>query len=232
MLKILTLQLNPSLGLEDSFQIKDEVLSEVSLSVVIIALNEEKSLGRCLKGLPKGAEIIVLDSGSSDRTLDIAKEHGAAVYFRAFDDYAAQKNAAISYASGKWILSLDADEVIDQRLRSAMELILRTENPPYAAYKIKRSLVYMGKKLRFGKVRDYPIRFFQKGKAKFLGEIHEKLDVDGRIDLLDGEISHYSYDNLDDYFHRFNVYTKKNCSKPFCKEKECKSSYPLHETFS
>jgi glycosyltransferase involved in cell wall biosynthesis len=187
------------------------VTNDIPLSIVIIAFNEEKRLEQCLSHLVHGAEIIVLDSGSSDRTVEIAKKHGALVYDRTFDNFAAQKNAAVAHATRKWVLSLDADEVMGEDLRGAVqEVILMPENETsYTAYKIKRSLVYMGKKLRFGKAQDYPIRLFQRQKAQFVGEIHEKLDVQGKIGLLKGGLLHYSYENLDDYFNRFNLYTKK-----------------------
>jgi len=203
------------------------VVKNIPLSIVIIAFNEEKGLEACLSQLIPGAELILLDSGSTDKTVEIAKKYGARVYERAFDNYAAQKNAAVTYASNDWVLSLDADEVMGEDLRRNIELLLRNpEKTEYAAYKIRRSLVYMGKKLRFGKAQDYPIRLFQKSKARFVGEIHEKIEVQGKIGFLKGELLHYSYENLDDYFRRFNLYTKKIAENHFSKNKSV--FLPLH----
>ncbi len=193
--------------------------SQIPLSIVIITLNEESHVRHCLEALIPGAEVIVLDSGSVDRTVELAKQHGASVFFRKFDNYAAQKNAALAYATRKWILSLDADEIMDSVLReNLLSLIMQSET--HAAYKIQRSLVYMGQKLRFGKTHDYPIRLMQNGKAKFAGDIHEKLDVQGTIGFLKGELLHYSYENLDDYFNRFNEYTKKIAQNHYKNKKQ------------
>ena len=82
----------------------------LNLSVVIITLNEQENLKRCLSSLPKGCEIIVVDSGSTDKTIDVATSFGAKIYERAFDDFASQKNFAISKAKRSWVLSIDADD--------------------------------------------------------------------------------------------------------------------------
>lgn len=189
-------------------------MENIALSVVIISFNEEERILRCLESLPEGVEVIVLDSHSKDKTAAIAKEWGAQVYTRVFDNYADQKNAAIAYASRPWILSLDADEVLEDTLKEEILSILSSASPK-AAYRLPRSLVYMGKKLRFSKGRDYPIRLFQKDKANFVGEIHERLDVKGEVGRLRGELLHFSYKNLDEYFERFNTYTRKIAEQHF-----------------
>ena len=184
--------------------------TEIPLSVVIISFNEEKNLERTLKALPKGAELVILDSGSTDRTLEIAKQFQAKIQIRAFDNYSAQKNAAMALASRKWILSLDADEELTAELRDSIQnAVTHKESEAFAAFRVNRALIYMGKKLRFGKASDQPIRLFQSGKASFIGDIHEKIQVPGKIGSLKGDLLHYSYENLDDYFKRFNLYTKK-----------------------
>ena len=203
-------------------------MDEIPLSVVLITLNEEKTLERCLRELPSGVELIVLDSGSKDRTVQIAESYGAAIFYRNFDNYSAQKNAAISFASRQWILSLDADEVLSEALRSSLLETLKQEDAfqKFTAFKVRRVLVYMGKKLRFGKARDLPLRLFRKDQARFHGAIHEKLAVQGKIGCLKGELLHYSYENLDDYFARFNLYTRRIAQNHFEKKKSI--FLPLH----
>lgn len=191
---------------EQGFRVHDEI----SLSIVIITLNEERALPRCLESLPKGAEIVILDSGSTDNTVLLAKKYGASVYFREFDNYANQKNAALKHANRQWILSLDADEVLDEKIKRALQIGINSGGKKkYDAYQIQRTLVYMGKKLKFGKARDFPVRLFRKNEALFEGAIHEKIKTKGRLGCLDGEVLHYSYDNLNDYFARFNRYTDR-----------------------
>ncbi len=195
-------------------------MSQVPLSVVVITLNEEKTLERCLQHLPSGVELVVLDSGSTDQTVSIAKRFGAVVYERLFDNYAAQKNAAIAFASRAWILSLDADEVLTLELQnSILKIVQEEKSKKYLAYTVSRSLVYMGQRLRFGKTQDHPIRLFQRGKTQFEGAIHEKLIVNAAVGSLDGDLLHYSYQNLDDYFARFNSYTKRIALNHFQKKK-------------
>lgn len=186
---------------------KSELLD---LSVVIIAYNEEANLERCLKSLPKGIELIVLDSNSTDRTQAIALAYGAQVHQRDFTNFAEQKNAALSFAQRKWILALDADEEIDPTMLEEILTQIRAERGLQRAFRLRRRLVFMGRKMRFGKTEDHPLRLFPRGKALYQGAIHEQLQVDAGIEILDlrrGTLWHYSYRDLSDYFQRFNRYT-------------------------
>lgn len=179
------------------------------LSIVIIAFNEEQRLAACLASLPKPCEIIVLDSGSQDQTLEIARSFGALCFQRTFDDYASQKNAAVSKATGDWIFSIDADEVMSPALRQEIEdFLFNRAKPRLNAYSVTRTLVFLGKPLRFGKTRDHPVRFFRRGGGSFKGEIHERVVIEeGAVGTLGGTLLHSSYKDLSDYFSRFNRYT-------------------------
>jgi glycosyltransferase involved in cell wall biosynthesis len=180
----------------------------IDLTVAIITLNEEESLPRCLRSLPPGCEIIVLDSGSKDRTVDIAKEFKARVETRAFDHYAAQKNAALDLATRGWVFSIDADEECDQQLRDALNTAIGSSN--HAGFKVKRRLHFLGRRMRFGKTTDCPLRLIKRQAGSFKSEIHETLTLDqGSAGCLEGELTHYSYANITDYFVRFNNYTSK-----------------------
>ncbi|MEN9834614.1 MAG: hypothetical protein RL011_807 [Pseudomonadota bacterium] len=182
--------------------------SAPQLSVVLITLNEEARLADCLRSLPSGCEIIVLDSASTDRTVSIARDYGARVETRDFDDFSGQKNAAIALASRPWVLSLDADEVLTLDLQAAIARI--TSGPEVAAaFRLTRRLVFQGRRLRFGKAVDHPIRLFKRGSGQFVSAIHERLEINGPIESLHGEVLHYSYADLTDYFNRFNRYTSR-----------------------
>lgn len=190
----------------------------MDLSVIIITLNEEKNLSRCLASLPEGCEIIVMDSLSSDATQTIARKAGAKVYEREFDNYAEQKNAALKLANRNWVLSIDADEKLSPGLMERISRLCQTaresSNERVAAYRLRRELVFLGQKMRFGKTVDYPIRLFRKNRARFIGDIHERLEVKGAITRLrSGTITHYSYDDLSDYFEKFNDYTSRIAEK-------------------
>ena len=189
------------------------------LSAVIITLNEEKNLPLCLRSLPRGAEIVVLDSGSSDRTREIAAEFGARVETRAFTDYADQKNAAIALASRTWILSVDADECLDDELRRAvLEVSSRGSRVRENGFRVKRHLIFLGRRLRFGRSTDRPLRLFKRGRGRFESRIHEKVVLDaGPTGLLAGRLAHDSYASMSDYFHTFNIYTSRVAENRFAK---------------
>jgi glycosyltransferase involved in cell wall biosynthesis len=180
------------------------------LSVVLITLNEEARILACLESLPAGAEIIVLDSGSIDRTRELASAFGARVEVRAFDNYASQKNAAVALASRPWVFSIDADEVVGPELAASLAEVTASAATPVVAYRVRRRLVFMGRPLRFGKAIDRPARLFRRGLGHFESAIHERLEVTGGSSgSLSGELLHYSYADLSDYFRRFNLYTSR-----------------------
>lgn len=190
-------------------------IEHLDLSVVLITLNEEANLARCLESVPAGAELIVIDSNSVDKTADLAANYGAKVYSRVFDDYASQKNFALEKASRSWILSLDADEELDEGLRDQIRNLVVGSNIG-VAYRLRRRLVFMGKRMRFGRTTDYPVRLFRKGEASFRGAIHEKLVMSEGVRvkrLCSGNLLHYSYTNLEDYFSKFNNYTSRVASR-------------------
>lgn len=179
----------------------------VDLSVVIIAYNEESNIERCLKSLPASAEIIVLDSQSQDRTAEIAHAYGARVEQRAFSNFAEQKNAALAFAQRSWILAIDADEELSPELRDKIPSLLQDSSA--FAYRLDRRLVFMGRRMHFGKTRDRPLRLFRRGSGQYQGAIHEEFILkSGEVRFLRGAVLwHYSYKNLSDYFQRFNRYT-------------------------
>lgn len=179
----------------------------LDLSVVIIAYNEESNIERCLKSLPAGADVVVLDSQSQDRTADIARALGARVSQRPFTNFAEQKNAALSLAQRGWILTIDADEELSPELRGEIPTLIQTSGA--LAYRLDRRLVFMGRRMHFGKTRDRPLRLFRKGSGQYEGAIHEEFILrEGTVRFLRGSVLwHYSYKDLSDYFQRFNRYT-------------------------
>ena len=178
------------------------------LSLVIITLNEAENLPALLESVPKNVEIIILDSGSTDHTCQIATSYSARVEHRAFDNFASQKNYAMSLASRPWTLCLDADEVPDAELWCAVAGALMTPSPA-DAYRFTRRLVFLGKQMRFGRTQDHVVRLFRSHTASYQNEIHETLVLPkgATIRHVDGILWHRSYKNLDDYFSKFNRYT-------------------------
>ena len=188
----------------------------LDLSVAVITLNEEFNLPRLLKSLPKYCEIVVVDSGSTDRTVEIARSFGARVENRAFDDYAAQKNCALNLANRGWILCVDADEELTPELMNEITAIVgrskdRSDVDNLSGYEIGRKLVFMERSMKFGKTSDHPLRLIRRGSGKFVSQIHEKLELtSGRVARIEkGFLRHFSYRDLTDYFLRFNNYTTR-----------------------
>ena len=181
------------------------------LSIVIICFNEENNLERLFTSIPKDAELIVVDSFSTDKSVEISKKFNATVYQRQFDNFESQKNFALDKANRKWTLVLDSDEQVTSRLiESLKNLISKDFDTLESAYSVSRKLVFMGREMKFGKTKDRPIRLLKTGKARFKGEIHEvlyPLDNTKVSDALRGYILHYSYADITDYFNRFNRYT-------------------------
>ncbi len=182
-------------------------MSIQNLSIVMIVFNEADRLPTCLAAIPPGVELIVLDSDSTDRTVDIARAFGAKVSQRLFDNYAAQRNAALAMATREWVFSLDADERITPEL--AAQLGKLAEIPTeVSALTVPRSLVFMGRTMRFGRTQDEPLRIFRRNCGKFVNPIHETVMLSSGIARrAHGRLLHTSYRDLSDYLARLNRYT-------------------------
>lgn len=206
------------------------------ISVIVITKNEEDNLTRCLESVKWADEIIVIDSGSTDKTVEIAKKFGAKVFYNQWKGYSAQKNFAIDKTTYNWILSIDADEVVTPELQEEIKKIIENHSN-YTAFKIPRKLFFQGKFLQWGGCYpNYQIRLFLKNKARFNADlVHEKLIVDGKIDCLKGSLMHYSYKDLSDYCERFSRYTTLDARKRFNNNKRFYFWYyilPLFKFFS
>lgn len=203
------------------------------LSVVIVALNEEANLGRVLEGVRWADEIVLVDSGSTDRTVEIARSFGAKVFVETWKGYAAQKNSAIEKATGDYVLSLDADEEVTGELAEEIRQILR--HPPQV-HKLARILpngemspifingffmprrnYFLGKWMKHGGFWPDPkLRLFRRGTGRFTeASVHETLRVEEYHDnsmtvvsqRLTGALIHHSYPTLSDYLDHMNRYS-------------------------
>ncbi|MEJ5173411.1 MAG: glycosyltransferase family 2 protein [Hydrogenothermaceae bacterium] len=173
-----------------------------SISAVILTKNEELNIERAIKSLKDIAdEIIVVDSGSTDKTVDIATSLGAKVYFRQWDSFANQRNFGIEKSLFNWILMIDADEEVSQELK--LNIKQEILNPKYQAYEIPRRTYYLGKFLKYTWYPEWRLRLFKKGVLTFKGDLHETpvfLDKDIKVGKLKGDLYHYSYRNL---YHQY-----------------------------
>ena len=196
----------------------------MEISVVIITRNEEKRLETALKSVVDiAAEIIIVDSFSTDDTLKIARKYSKQVYRREWTDYADQKNYANSKASLPWILSLDADERLSADLRSEI-LELMGKEPQADAFSMPRQVFYLGRWIRHsGWYPDRKTRLFRKEKCRWEGEyVHERLLVDGKTIKLHGPIHHFTYQDVRDHLDRINSFSGLGAQKLYARKKKCR----------
>lgn len=187
-----------------------------TLSVVIIALNEEQSLGDCLESVEWASERIVLDGGSTDRTCEVARAHGARVELAAdWQGFGVQKNRALDLATGQWVLSLDADEQVSHELRD--EILAFLKKPAADIVRMPRSSRYCGKYLRHGGWwPDYVTRLFRRGAARFSDDrVHERLVHEGSPATLTNPLLHDTYANLEEAFAKANQYSSLGAQQAF-----------------
>ncbi len=178
------------------------------LSVTIITYNEESNIRRTLESVKWADEIVVVDSGSTDKTVEICREYTDKVYSQDWLGFARQKNLAIDRASGDWVLSLDADEPIESALADEIRAIISSE-APHDGYKIPRKTYFLGKQVRHGGwYPDYNLRLFRKLKGRFEERaVHEAIKVQGTVGRTHHAIEHFAYPDLSSYMSSINKYS-------------------------
>jgi glycosyltransferase involved in cell wall biosynthesis len=178
------------------------------ISAAIIARDEEAVLPLCLKSLKWVDEIVVVDSGSTDNTVKIAGESGARVYHKKWENYAVQKNFAISKTSGEWVLSIDADEVISDGLkREIMEMLKNGTDSN--AFDMPFQNIFYNKWLKHGGLYpDRHIRLFKKNEGAYpICNIHESLSVNGKIGHFENSIIHHTKTDISSHLKAIEEYT-------------------------
>ena len=181
----------------------------MTLSVIVIAKNESAAIRRCLDSVAWADERIVLDSGSTDGTPELARGCGARVEMTTdWPGFGPQKNRALALATGDWVLSLDADEWVTPELRAEIERALQVANPP-AAWRMPRSSSYCGRFMRHsGWWPDHVLRLFRRGAARFSDDlVHERLVVDGATGTLTAPLLHEAIRDLADARAKRDAYS-------------------------
>jgi len=176
------------------------------ISVVIITLNEETNIEKCLRSCTEFDEIIVLDSGSTDKTLDISKSYGANVHHQEWLGFGPQKKCAVSKASNDWILSIDADEYLSEELKAAIVHVDFTTIE--TAYSINRRSFFLGSEVKHsGWNPDWVVRLFNRNFANFTDDlVHERVTGFSSLQKLDGLMFHNTYPTLKDVEAKTKTY--------------------------
>lgn len=177
------------------------------LSAAIITKNEEDKIADCIDSLFFADEIVVVDSGSSDRTIELARARGARVMHNDWPGHVGQKNFALDQATGDWAISLDADERVSKNLRE--EILLALENPKADGYAIPRLVYYINRWIyHCGWYPAHKVRLIRKGAGRWGGENpHDRLMAMGRVDALKGDIYHLSFDDVSEHLRTINSFT-------------------------
>jgi glycosyltransferase involved in cell wall biosynthesis len=178
-----------------------------NLSIVIIAKNESINIYDCVKSANFADEVLVIDSGSKDDTVKLAKKAGAIVFTRKWLGYGAQKNLAINLAKGDWIFSLDADERINKKL--AIEILSVIKKNPESVFEVSRKSLFVSKFMTHsGWSPDFTKRLFKKGAGIFQEKsVHEHFITDFKVMRLKESLIHYSYRDLETVLKKINTYS-------------------------
>jgi glycosyltransferase involved in cell wall biosynthesis len=181
----------------------------MTLSLTIITKNEEASIRRCIESVPFADEVVVVDSGSTDRTVEICRALGARVVVTDdYPGYGPQKNRALALARGDWILSLDADEWLTPELQAELPRLMAAAPGP-AAYRMRRRSSFCGRYMRHsGWWPDWVVRLARRGQGRFSDEIvHERLVVEGPVGEATGVLMHEAFATLEDVVGKMDEYS-------------------------
>lgn len=183
-------------------------MSAPPVSAVLITRNAERLLEKVLDGVSWCDEILIVDSGSTDRTIDIATRAGARVLHRDFDGYGPQKAFAVEQARNDWVLVVDADEIVTPELRDEILRTLPTADAT-AGYEIPISLVFLGRLMRHGGEYRMPhLRLWNRNHGNYNdNRVHERVEVYGAVSAMRNHMLHDSYGSIAAYFDKFNHYT-------------------------
>ncbi len=180
-----------------------------SLAILILTKNEEDNVVAVVENAKKCTdEVLIIDSGSTDKTVELAKEHGAKVCFRAWtDDFAAQRNFALEQTDADWVLYLDADERLNDELIAAVQKVLMEGSEDHQ-FSMERKSVAFGTKFNHGVLKpDHVARMFPRTSVKWVHKVHEHPECDYPLQELPGHIEHYTYKNWHHWEGKLCQYT-------------------------
>ena len=178
-----------------------------NITAIIPTLNEEIHIADAIKSVSFADEIIVIDSYSSDNTIEIAEQYNVKIIKRMFDDFSSQKNHAIAQAKHDWIYILDADErVTPEVLKEILEAV---KNPKgFVGFYVRRTFYFCARNINYGGCqRDKVVRLFLKEYCSYSGIVHERISTKGKLGFFKNKIEHYSYRSFDHYISKLNQYS-------------------------
>lgn len=187
----------------------------VNITVVILTKNEEENIVDVIKNAQKLTnKVLIVDSGSTDKTVDLAEKNSAKVVYRVWDnDFSAQRNFALKHVENEWVMYLDADERMSDKLINNIKTAIEKER---AIYKFERRNNAFGRSFKYGVLGpDSVTRLFPKDKGYWEGKVHEKIICNLPLKVLDGHIEHYTYKDFDEYLAKMNMYSEIGAVKNY-----------------
>ncbi|MBB5021880.1 glycosyltransferase family 2 protein [Desulfurispira natronophila] len=184
---------------------------KLPLSVAVITLNEEDNIGRCLESVKDiAAEVVVVDSGSTDQTAHIAQQYGSRFLFNQWPGHVKQKNFALQQCTQPWVLSLDADECLTPELAQAVRDLFQSGEPRLDGYQLNRRTEYLGKWIWHAWYPEWRLRLVRREKAEWQGrDPHDKLSVSGSsAKLKGGDFLHYTYRDFSHHMEQTIKYAR------------------------
>lgn len=178
------------------------------LTVVILTKNEELNIVEVVKNARLLTnKVLIVDSGSTDKTVELAKENGALIVYREWDnDFSAQRNFALEHVDTEWLLYLDADERLNKELCCEIRRVVKGNKNIQCS--IKRKSVAFGKEFNYGVLKpDFVPRLFKTSHVKWVNKVHEKPLCEDKLEVLEGFIKHYTYTNWEQWLKKFDQYT-------------------------
>jgi glycosyltransferase involved in cell wall biosynthesis len=184
-------------------------MNRETITAIVMTFNEEHNIGACLDGLSWVDELIVADTGSTDRTVEIAKEHTDEILSLPWHGYGPTRNLALREATCDWFLFVDADERVTDELREEILTILAERGDRFTAYRIPRKSNFVGRWIRgCGWYPGYIVRMARKATARYTDvTVYEKLETEGEVGTIHGDLLHYTDPDLECYLKKYNLYT-------------------------
>lgn len=179
-----------------------------TLSVAVITRNEASTIRRCLESVDWADELIVVDSGSTDGTVEACRAFTSKVFVRAFDTFDVQKNFAFAQARTDWILSIDADEVVSPALAVELREIVARGGDGCDGFVLRRENYVCGRPIRYLWGHDALVRLVRRGRGRFQGDVHEKLRVEGRVGTLRQPLLHFNSTDLRQWMAKNRQYVE------------------------
>jgi len=191
------------------------------VSAVIITKNNELSIEDCLQSLTWANEIVIVDSGSTDKTLEICKRYNCKIISTPWLGFGRTKQLAVKYASFNWIFSIDSDEVCSPLLQEEIKKVINNVDN-ISGYRIKRQTYYLDKPMHYcGWQHDSPLRLFRKDKGTFnSNEIHEFVELEGQVKFIKSLLLHYSFPSITSHFEKMNKYSSLGAIALYEKNKQ------------